>query len=78
MPKLEDLTIYPEDSKLVRTLKELLTYGGHKEGCDLANQGGPPDEQHICCSCGWCTVADGAGMDLLFDPSNPLMKGTEQ
>ena len=56
----------PEDSQEVRRAKELLHYGGHKEGCDKSSDEATEGTQHMCCSCGWCLVADGAEMDLLI------------
>jgi len=60
-----DLNIKPEDDGETRALKYLLTYGDHKEGCDRSNEDGPKDQQHLCCSCEWCQVADWAFMGLL-------------
>lgn len=61
-----DLIIRPEDSQETRALKYLLTYGGHKEGCDRACDGHTDSNtQHLCCSCDWCGTADWAFMALL-------------
>ena len=60
-----DLEIKPEDDEKTRAVKYLLMYGNHKEGCDRSNEDGPPGQQHLCCSCGWCQVADWAEIGLL-------------
>lgn len=70
-----DTRIVPSDDDCTRAFKDLLNYGGHKEECDRSNEDGPEDQQHICCSCGWCVVADWAyfhvGGSVTLDRSIP-------
>ena len=62
----DELTIQPEDTNRLRALKDLLNYGNHKEGCDKSNEAGPKGDQHLCCSCGWCQVADWAHLQIMM------------
>lgn len=60
-----DLTIRSEDDERVRAVKQLLIYGNHKKDCDRSSEEAPEGVQHVCCSCGWCQVADWASLILL-------------